>query len=89
MATGNRVETLVGLVRLPLPITDQTGAIKPAEFAELGLSGPIMPAKAPSDLFFILFLNPVFLLLGRSPMVEVKLRMYVGLSPSRTIGNHV
>jgi hypothetical protein len=42
------------------------------------------------SLFLFLFiLNPVFLLLGRSPMVEVKLCMYVDLRPSRTIGIHV
>ena len=41
------------------------------------------------SFFIFYFLNPVFLLLGHSPMVEVKLHMYVGLSPSRTIGIHV
>jgi hypothetical protein len=39
--------------------------------------------------YFYFILISVFLLLGRSPMVEVKLRMYVDLGPFRTIGIHV
>ena len=48
------------------------------------------PSNEHRLLFFIfIFFNPVFLILGHSPMVEVKLRMYVVLCPSRTIGIHV